>query len=95
MNFGLIFAFVSLFFQLLCLFAFVDVVMCIDHPEMRCDCDASAHCLVYRYTLDELESLLLVLKGRADQLDDWQQRARAALEAKTEKKKGYVLKHGS
>lgn len=72
----------------LCLCAVVDVVTCIDHSEVRCDCDASAHSLVYRYTLDELESLLLVLKGRADQLDDWQQRAKAALDVKTEKKKG-------
>lgn len=88
MDIGLIVAVNFMLFKPLFVCVFVGVVTCIDHSEVRCNCDASAHCLVYRYTLEELEALLLVLKGRADQLDDWQQRAKAALEAKTEKKKG-------
>lgn len=64
-------------------------MICIDHSERLCKCDPSNHCLVYRYGIDEMEALLDALKARALQLEEWTVRARSALEAKMEKRKGW------
>ncbi|KAK3104094.1 hypothetical protein FSP39_024364 [Pinctada imbricata] len=56
-------------------------VVCLDHVEKLCNCQPSEHCLRYRYTLDELPTMLHRLKVRAESYDNWNNKVRAALEA--------------
>ena len=59
--------------------------MCLRHfPKM--DVDPGSLILRYRYTLDELASLLQGLKTRAESYDSWTSQVRAALEAKGEER---------
>merc|ERR1719461_740424 len=58
-------------------------IVCLRHfPKM--DVDPSTLILRYRYTLDELATLLQGLKCRAESYDNWTSKVRAALEAKGE-----------
>ena len=58
-------------------------IVCLRHfPKM--DVDPRSLILRYRYTLDELATLLQGLKCRAESYDTWSARVRAALEAKAE-----------
>nr|KAG5711307.1 hypothetical protein BaRGS_006004 [Batillaria attramentaria] len=56
-------------------------LVCLHHVEQLCDCPASRHCLRYRYTLDELPSMLHRLKTRAESFDKWNVNVTTALEA--------------
>ena len=54
------------------------------------DVDPSTLILRYRYTLDELATLLQGLKVRAESYDNWTSKVRAALEAKGEERMEFV-----
>ncbi|KAK7101928.1 hypothetical protein V1264_020234 [Littorina saxatilis] len=54
---------------------------CLHHVDKLCRCPASRHCLRYRYTLDELPSMLHRLKTRAESFDNWNTNVTNALEA--------------
>ncbi|XP_076469736.1 lysine-specific demethylase 5A-like isoform X2 [Babylonia areolata] len=56
-------------------------LVCLYHVEELCDCPAIRHCLRYRYTLDELPSMLHRLKMRAESFDKWSSNVRRALDA--------------
>ena len=60
--------------------------MCLYHVEDLCDCPATRHVLRYRYTLDELPSMLHRLKVRAESYDNWNMVVRNALEACSDEK---------
>ena len=60
-------------------------IVCLRHfPKM--DVDPSTLILRYRYTLDELATLLQGLKVRAESYDSWTSKVRTALEAKGEER---------
>ncbi|KAK3776769.1 hypothetical protein RRG08_058519 [Elysia crispata] len=63
-----------------------DVLVCLYHVEDLCECPASRHVLRYRYTLDELPSMLHRLKVRAESFDNWNMAVRNALEAEGDDK---------
>ncbi|BFZ10485.1 hypothetical protein BsWGS_13524 [Bradybaena similaris] len=56
-------------------------LVCLYHVDDLCDCHPSQHVLRYRYTLDELPSMLHRLKVRAESYDNWNMAVRNALEA--------------
>ena len=58
-------------------------IVCLRHFS-KMDVDPSTLILRYRYTLDELATLLQGLKVRAESYDNWTSKVRAALEAKGE-----------
>lgn len=62
--------------------------MCLHHVEKLCNCPANRHCLRYRYTLDELPSMLHRLKTRAESFDNWNTNVNNALEATGDNKLG-------
>ena len=60
-------------------------IVCLRHfPKM--DVEPGSLILRYRYTLDELATLLQGLKVRAESYDSWTSKVRAALEAKGEER---------
>ncbi|XP_067685038.1 lysine-specific demethylase 5A-like isoform X3 [Haliotis asinina] len=61
-------------------------VVCLYHTEHICNCDRTQLCLRYRYTLDELPSMLHKLKMRAESFDNWNVKVKAALDAPQEDK---------
>ncbi|XP_052677656.1 lysine-specific demethylase 5A-like isoform X4 [Crassostrea angulata] len=61
-------------------------VVCIHHVNKLCSCRPSQYCLRYRYTLDELPTMLHRLKVRAESFDNWTTKVRAALEADVDEK---------
>ncbi|XP_056001386.1 lysine-specific demethylase 5A-like isoform X2 [Ostrea edulis] len=61
-------------------------VVCIHHVDRLCACNPSQYCLRYRYTLDELPTMLHRLKVRAESFDNWTTKVRAALEAEEDEK---------
>ncbi|XP_061178889.1 lysine-specific demethylase 5A-like isoform X2 [Saccostrea echinata] len=61
-------------------------VVCIHHVDKLCVCKPSQYCLRYRYTLDELPTMLNRLKVRAESFDNWTTKVRTALEAEVEEK---------
>ncbi|GFR98729.1 lysine-specific demethylase 5A [Elysia marginata] len=63
-----------------------DILVCLYHVEDLCECPASRHVLRYRYTLDELPSMLHRLKVRAESFDNWNMAVRNALEAEGDDK---------
>ncbi|RUS89616.1 hypothetical protein EGW08_002634 [Elysia chlorotica] len=63
-----------------------DMLVCLYHVEDLCECPASRHVLRYRYTLDELPSMLHRLKVRAESFDNWNMAVRNALEAEGDDK---------
>ena len=58
------------------------------------DVDPGSLILRYRYTLDELASLLQGLKVRAESYDSWTGQVRAALEAKGEERLEFTALKG-
>ena len=56
--------------------------------DYLCDCPMSQHCLRYRYTLDELPTMLHRLKVRAEAFDNWAYKVKSALEAEGDDKMG-------
>lgn len=65
-----------------------DRLVCLYHVDDLCDCHPSQHVLRYRYTLDELPSMLHRLKVRAESYDNWNMAVRNALEATGDDKLG-------
>ncbi|GFS49370.1 hypothetical protein NPIL_411092 [Nephila pilipes] len=57
-------------------------LVCIHHKDKLCCCPPEKHCLLYRYTLDELPSMLLRLKVRAESFDSWSTKVQSALDPK-------------
>ena len=64
-------------------------IVCLRHFS-KMDVDPSTLILRYRYTLDELATLLQGLKVRAESYDNWTSKVRAALEAKGEERMDFV-----
>ena len=62
--------------------------MCLHHADKLCHCPASQHRLRYRYTLDELLTLIGRLKQSLQDFEDWARRAKSALDAKDESRLG-------
>ncbi|GFV97950.1 hypothetical protein TNCV_5069901 [Trichonephila clavipes] len=60
-------------------------LVCIHHKDKLCSCPPEKHCLLYRYTLDELPSMLLRLKVRAESFDSWSVKVENALDPNTSK----------
>ncbi|XP_064633580.1 lysine-specific demethylase 5A-like isoform X2 [Lineus longissimus] len=56
-------------------------LVCMKHVDKLCKCHPSQHCLRYRYTLDELPTMLHRLKVRAESFDNWAIKVKKALEA--------------
>ncbi|XP_059161364.1 lysine-specific demethylase 5A-like isoform X2 [Physella acuta] len=56
-------------------------LVCLYHVEELCDCSPTRHVLRYRYTLDELPSMLHRLKVRAESYDNWILVVKTALDA--------------
>lgn len=68
-----------------------DRLVCLYHVEELCDCNPSRHVLRYRYTLDELPSMLHRLKVRAESYDNWTLVVKTALDAMGDNKLGEIL----
>uniref|UniRef100_A0A4W3GMP3 Lysine-specific demethylase 5A n=1 Tax=Callorhinchus milii TaxID=7868 RepID=A0A4W3GMP3_CALMI len=62
-------------------------LVCLHHVKDLCDCPVRNYCLRYRYTLEELPSLLYGVKSRAQTYDTWASKVREALEAEFNHKK--------
>ncbi|GCB80919.1 hypothetical protein scyTo_0022429, partial [Scyliorhinus torazame] len=62
-------------------------LVCLYHVSDLCSCPVTNHCLRYRYTLDELPSMLYGVKERAQSYDNWVGKVREALEAELNHKK--------
>ncbi|XP_052780089.1 lysine-specific demethylase 5A-like isoform X2 [Mya arenaria] len=58
-----------------------DRLVCLIHYNQLCSCPPSQYCLRYRYTLDELPSMLGRLKERAECYEKWHNHVTLALEA--------------
>lgn len=63
-------------------------LVCLPHMDKLCKCPPTRYCLRYRYTLDELPSMLGRLKDRAECYEKWHGKVKLALEATDEKKVG-------
>ncbi|XP_078076448.1 lysine-specific demethylase 5A isoform X2 [Mustelus asterias] len=62
-------------------------LVCLYHIDDLCSCPVTNYCLRYRYTLDELPSMLYGVKERAQSYDNWVGKVREALEAELNRKK--------
>ncbi|GBN11260.1 Lysine-specific demethylase 5C, partial [Araneus ventricosus] len=69
-------------------FAPADWLVCIHHRDKLCSCPPEKHCLLYRYTLDELPNMLYRLKVRAESFDCWSTKVQNALNAESKNKLG-------
>ncbi|KAI8504280.1 Lysine-specific demethylase 5A, partial [Branchiostoma belcheri] len=56
-------------------------LVCVRHADRLCDCGPARHVLRYRYTLDELPSMLHRLKLRAESYNIWSSKVKGAMEA--------------
>ncbi|XP_055932115.1 lysine-specific demethylase 5A-like [Argiope bruennichi] len=63
-------------------------LVCIHHRDKLCSCPPEKHCLLYRYTLDELPTMLYRLKVRAESFDCWSTKVQNALNAESKNKLG-------
>ncbi|XP_069759397.1 lysine-specific demethylase 5A isoform X3 [Narcine bancroftii] len=62
-------------------------LVCLYHVKDLCNCPVKKRCLRYRYTLDELPSMLYGVKERAQSYDTWVSKVGEALEAELNHKK--------
>ncbi|XP_051885894.1 lysine-specific demethylase 5A isoform X2 [Pristis pectinata] len=62
-------------------------LVCLYHVKDLCSCPVKKRCLRYRYTLDELPSMLYGVKERAQSYDTWVSKVGEALEAELNHKK--------
>lgn len=72
------------------LLCFTDKIVCTHHAENLCSCDPKNHILRYRYTLDELPSMLQKLKMRAESFDNWSNKVREAMDASGDSRLGKI-----
>ena len=63
-------------------------LVCMEHIDNLCECSPTRHCLRYRYTLDELPSILQRLKLRVESFDQWVAKVKTALSAPASQKSG-------
>ncbi|XP_006002433.1 lysine-specific demethylase 5C isoform X2 [Latimeria chalumnae] len=63
-------------------------LVCLYHIDDLCKCPSSKHYLRYRYTLDELPTMLYKLKFRAESFDTWADKVKIALEVEDGRKRG-------
>ena len=61
-------------------------LVCMEHIDNLCECSPTRHCLRYRYTLDELPSILQRLKLRVESFDQWVAKVKTALSAPASQK---------
>uniref|UniRef100_A0A8C9GQ80 [histone H3]-trimethyl-L-lysine(4) demethylase n=1 Tax=Piliocolobus tephrosceles TaxID=591936 RepID=A0A8C9GQ80_9PRIM len=64
-------------------------LVCLSHINDLCKCSSSRQYLRYRYTLDELPSMLHKLKIRAESFDTWANKVRVALEVEDGRKRSF------
>ncbi|XP_043916445.1 lysine-specific demethylase 5C isoform X2 [Protopterus annectens] len=57
-----------------------DALVCLYHIDDLCKCPSNRHYLRYRYTLDELPTMLHKLKVRAESFDIWANKVKFTLE---------------
>lgn len=62
-----------------------DVIVCLRHHSVLCQCPPQNRTLRYRYTLDELLPLLRNLKSKAESFDKWVDKVKDALDPNTPK----------
>ncbi|XP_072408539.1 lysine-specific demethylase 5A isoform X1 [Chiloscyllium punctatum] len=62
-------------------------LVCLYHIKDLCNCPVTNLCLRYRYTLDELPSMLYGVKERAQSYDNWVSKVREVMEAEFNHKK--------
>ncbi|XP_075458456.1 lysine-specific demethylase 5A isoform X2 [Ascaphus truei] len=65
-------------------------LVCLHHPGELCPCPMQNKCLRYRYSLEDLPSLLHGVKSRAQSYDTWVSRATEALSASLNHKKDVI-----
>ncbi|EFX69009.1 hypothetical protein DAPPUDRAFT_301194 [Daphnia pulex] len=56
-----------------------DKLVCLRHIKLLCECPPQKHTLRYRYTMDELQGLLLKIQGKVDSFNSWAAKLREAL----------------
>ncbi|KAG8508753.1 Lysine-specific demethylase 5D, partial [Galemys pyrenaicus] len=66
-----------------------DGLVCLSHINDLCKCSSSRQYLRYRYTLDELPTMLQKLKVRAESFDTWANKVRVALEVEDGRKRSF------
>ncbi|XP_024900050.1 lysine-specific demethylase 5D isoform X7 [Pteropus alecto] len=66
-----------------------DGLVCLSHINDLCKCSSSRQYLRYRYTLDELPTMLHKLKVRAESFDSWANKVRMALEVEDGRKRSF------
>ncbi|XP_077891564.1 lysine-specific demethylase 5D-like isoform X4 [Ictidomys tridecemlineatus] len=64
-----------------------DGLVCLSHINDLCKCSSSQQYLRYRYTLDELPTMLHKLKVRAESFDNWASKVRVALKVEDGRKR--------
>ncbi|XP_020280192.1 lysine-specific demethylase 5A isoform X2 [Pseudomyrmex gracilis] len=60
-------------------------LVCLRHFSDLCDCPPEKHTLRYRYTLDELPTMLQKLKLKAESFDSWVTKVKEAMDPKSDK----------
>lgn len=65
--------------------------MCLRHMKLLCDCPPEKHLLRYRYTMEELQSLLLKLQGKVETFNGWTSKLREALKGQEEERIGKIF----
>jgi len=56
-----------------------DKLVCLRHSKLLCECPAEKHTLRYRYTMEELQALLLKLKTKVETFTNWTSKLQSAL----------------
>uniref|UniRef100_A0A0P5I956 [histone H3]-trimethyl-L-lysine(4) demethylase n=1 Tax=Daphnia magna TaxID=35525 RepID=A0A0P5I956_9CRUS len=56
-----------------------DKLVCLRHIKLLCECPPEKHTLRYRYTMEELQGLLLKIQGKVETFNSWAAKLREAL----------------
>ena len=81
----------TLFFSCIICSCRRDRMSCLYHADEICPCGIMKKSIKYRYTLEELPSMLSQLKKRADSFDNWCQDVKAVLDCSPDQKHGMCL----
>ena len=54
-------------------------LVCLRHSKLLCECPPEKHTLRYRYSMEELQALLLKLQNKVETFTCWTSKLRAAL----------------
>lgn len=65
-----------------------DKLVCLRHIKLLCECPPQKHTLRYRYTMDELQGLLLKIQGKVDSFNSWAAKLREALKGQEDDRVG-------